>query len=121
MLLSVSWSARVVHDEESLLKITQLGQMRARLWPSIDSFSQRLEGEAHAFVEDFATELGFAGLALRENDGEFAEGGAAAVEGELHLHEEGVALGVDFVEVDSAQDRHFASLLRALGTTAGRE
>ena len=40
------------------------------------------------------------GLALRKNDGEFAEAGAAAMQVELHLHEEGVTLGANVVEVD---------------------
>src|SRR5271165_7085719 len=43
-------------------------------------------------------------LALRKDDGEFAEAGAAAMQVELHLHEEGVTLGTNVVEVDFAQD-----------------
>src|SRR5271157_1408043 len=77
-------------------------------WPQLrcaaDSFPQGLEREAHAFEEDFAVELRMSGLALGKDDGKFAEAGSAAMQGELHLHQEGVSLGADVIQVDLAQD-----------------
>src|SRR5271157_773704 len=69
-----------------------------------DSFPQSLEREAHAFEEDFAVELRVSGLALGKDDGELAEAGSAAMQSELHLHQEGVSLGADVVQIDLAQN-----------------